>query len=88
MNKYIDADEKGGRMSRKEHTIYSVDVETRDGALIDIEWVADCGFGRYLIYKTADGRMVAESECMDRGEDKTFLKSLLEKFIDEIEIIE
>lgn len=52
-----------------------------------IRWDGNIGFGEYLVYNK-DGKWVAESEYMDKGEDKEFLKYLMEKFINQIEVIE
>lgn len=77
-------------MDRK-HKIYSVEVSTYTSKLkgidvIDIEWDANIGFGQYQIYKE-NGKWKADSEWMDRGDDKDFLRELMSKFIDEIEVV-
>ena len=51
-----------------------------------IEWSGNIGFGEYTIYKKND-KWYGESECMDRGEDKAFLKYLLNRFAENVEII-
>ena len=57
------------------------------------------GFGQYTLYfdhkdlTVEDGledcvltKVTADSECMDKGEDKEFLKALMEKLIDMVEV--
>ena len=63
------------------------------------EWGCNLGFGQYTLYfnhkdvTVEDGledyvltKVTADSECMDKGEDKEFLKALLEKMIDMVEV--
>ena len=51
--------------------------------VIGIEWSApNCGFGRYELVLGDDGKFHADSEHMDNGEDKKFLKLLLSKLPD------
>ena len=51
-----------------------------------IQWSGDIGFGEYTIYVDNDGKLKGDSECMDRGEDKTFLEQLFCNIIEQIEI--
>ena len=53
---------------------------------IIIEWSGNIGWGEYEIYQTEDGRWHGDSECMDRGEDKEFLKYLLKYLVDNTEV--
>lgn len=63
------------------------------------EWSCNLGFGQYTLYfdhnnlTVEDGledcvltKVTADSECMDKGEDKEFLKALMEKLIDMVEV--
>lgn len=63
------------------------------------EWGCNLGFGQYTLYfnhkdvTVEDGledyvltKVTADSECMDKGEDKEFLKALMEKLIDMVEV--
>lgn len=50
-----------------------------------IEWSGNIGFGEYIVYQE-DGKWKGYSECMDEGEDKEFLRYLLDKFVENIEI--
>ena len=64
-----------------------------------ISWSGAYGFGKYTIYKqpvyitdengfqsVVDYRLQADSEHMDSGTNKKFLRHLLDEFIDEITI--
>lgn len=51
-----------------------------------IQWYGDIGFGEYTIYVDSDGKLKGDSECMDRGKDKTFLEQLFQNIIEQIEI--
>ena len=55
-----------------------------------IQWDSeDIGFGEYTIYRRADSeKWEAQSEHMDSNEDKAFIKELMKKFIDELDIVE
>ena len=54
---------------------------------ITIEWSSNIGFGQYTIYKSADSdKWAADSEGMDDNEDKEFIKSLMELFIEKLNI--
>ena len=63
------------------------------------EWGCNLGFGQYTLYfnhkdvTVEDGledyvltKVTADSECMDMGNNKEFLKALLEKMIDMVEV--
>ena len=62
-------------------------VEINDGTII-IRWAKENkGFGEYVV-SVEDDRIVGYSECMDRGDDKSFLVELLLAIADEVEIVE
>jgi hypothetical protein len=44
---------------------------------ITIEWSGTAGFGEYYLAMLKDGKIGADSEWMDRNEDKGFLHLLL-----------
>lgn len=84
-------------MSRK-HNVKEINLQIR-GIIpfsnerhlgILIEWISDIGWGEYAIYSktltTGEVIWEADSECMDRGEDKEFLEELLRLFIQKINI--
>ena len=51
---------------------------------IIIEWSSDLGFGKYTIRKERDGSISVNSESMDKGDDKAFIKKLMELFIEKL----
>lgn len=62
------------------------DVQIRDNVII-IQWSGNIGFGEYTIWKgTPSGKLTADSECMDSGEDKAFLELLLKDIVSQIEV--
>ena len=63
------------------------------------EWVCNLGFGQYTLYFDHNNltvengledcvltKVTADSECMDKGEDKEFLKALMEKLIGMVKV--
>ena len=55
---------------------------------ITFEWSGNIGWGEYTIYKEhgAD-EWVADSEGMDKEEDKDFLRELLKQFADKVKVV-
>ena len=54
---------------------------------IVIEWDSDIGFGEYTIYrKEGSSEWFGDSEHMDHGEDKDFIKELLRLFVEKITV--
>ena len=51
-----------------------------------IRWSGNIGFGEYTVHQAANGSWIGESECMDRGEDKSFLEHLFSSIVEQIEI--
>lgn len=52
------------------------------------DWSSKIGFGEYSIYKDLEtNEWKGASEYMDTNEDKAFLKELMNKFIDKINIV-
>lgn len=49
-----------------------------------ISWVSDIGWGEYWLCLNEKGGWEADSECMDKGDDKEFLKELLDLAKDHI----
>lgn len=55
--------------------------------VIGIEWSApNCGFGQYVMYLGDDGLLHADSEHMDKGEDRRFTQLLLALLIEKVVI--
>ena len=70
--------------------IDDITIHSFDGNVhIVIDWSANVGFGQYTVnYNAKTKKWIGLSECMDRGEDKDFLRTLLGKFADIVEIEE
>lgn len=66
--------------------IFDVDLFVVKNGL-QINWWANIGFGQYNLIADEDNKLKGYSESMDQGEDKEFLKLLIEKVIEKIEII-
>lgn len=49
-------------------------------------WSGDIGFGEYTIFTDENGKLKGDSECMDQGDKKDFLKQLFASIVDQIEI--
>lgn len=57
--------------------------------VIIFSWIGNIGFGEYALHKDKGSDIwKADSECMDRGEDKEFIRLLLDKFVEGLEIVE
>ena len=64
------------------------DIEHGVYGAFGIDWSGDIGFGRYTVYIDENGNIFGESECLDSNENKSFLKALLEKLVEKIQIVE
>lgn len=76
-------------MSRK-NNVDEINLEVRNiithsAGGIRIEWTSDLGFGQYDL-QVREGKIVADSESMDSGEDKDFLRKLLSLIADKSEV--
>lgn len=54
---------------------------------IYIKWYGPDGFGEYNIWTDMEGRIKGDSEYMDRGDKKDFLKSLFDSILEQVEIV-
>ena len=52
---------------------------------LTIVWSSDIGWGEYTLY-TSEDKWYADSEYMDRGEDKEFISELMRLFIEQLEV--
>ena len=50
-------------------------------------WTGSNGFGQYTIWTDENGNLKGDSEYMDNGDRKEFLKSLFESILEQIEIV-
>ena len=53
---------------------------------LTISWSANIGWGEYQIYTDDGEHWYADTECMDKDEDKDFGKMLLENWMSQIQI--
>lgn len=59
------------------------------GQCIVFSWSANIGWGELTIYRNNENEnWKAETECMCRGEDKEFIKMVLDKWVYGIEVVE
>lgn len=76
-------------MSRKsnvdEISLEVRNIITHSSGGIRIEWNSSLGFGQYDL-QVREGKIVADSESMDSGEDKDFLRKLLSLIADKAEV--
>lgn len=54
--------------------------------VIGIDWASDIGRGRFEMIIGEDGKLRTSTECMDKGDDKSFSKAILNKLLDLIVI--
>ena len=52
-----------------------------------IYWTGNTGFGTYDL-RFENGEIRAYSECMDKGDDKSFLKEVLNALAEKVEVVE
>lgn len=64
-----------------------VSISSTGTCRITFSWSANIGFGEYsLFYDIKNKKWQADSEYMDKGDDKDFLKAILEEFVKEVEV--
>lgn len=63
------------------------DAEDKEIQVLGIDWACNLGYGIYELLFEGD-KVYGYSEYMDEGEDKGFLRALLEKLADVTEIKE
>lgn len=57
------------------------------GKVVNISWSANIGFGELTLYQQSeDGKWKAHTECMCNNDDKEFIRMVLNKWVDEMEI--
>lgn len=55
---------------------------------IGVYWSSDIGFGEFVLKWGDDGKLHANTEFLDRGEDKRFTEAILKLLVSEIIIDE
>lgn len=71
--------------TERKHNVNVYNVQGFPSGFV-LQWQGDIGFGEYTIYIDNDGKWHGDSECMDRGEDKSFLKQLFDDILAQIEV--
>ena len=77
-------------MRKHEVVINDIEVEAFESGIKDvhdvirINWSGNIGWGMYTLHKDNEGYWIADSECLDSNDDKSVLKALFNKFVDEI----
>lgn len=64
-----------------------VDKVTVYDDVISIYWHGSIGFGQYDLLFDGD-KIQARSEYMDKNDNKSFLKALLNDIVDKVEVVE
>ena len=59
-----------------------------DEYVMILSWTGNIGFGEYTLYTDREDVWHSDSEHMDSNEDKSFLKLLLDKFVEGLEVDE
>lgn len=52
-----------------------------------LNWTGNIGFGQMTFLKK-NGKLQVETECMSNNEDKEFIKLVLDKFIEKLNVVE
>lgn len=52
-----------------------------------LSWQGNIGFGEYTIFTDSEGHMLADSEHMDKDDDKEFLRSLFDSIVEQIKVV-
>lgn len=58
----------------------STDICKKGG--IGIDWSGDIGFGQWTVWWGEDGKLHADTECLDNNDSKKFTKAILERLVD------
>lgn len=61
--------------------------ENSRGEGIIISWSANIGYGELTLYRgNEDNKWQADTECMCKGDDKEFIRMVLNKLVDGMEV--
>ena len=64
--------------------VWPVSTRVRPNGGIGVYWGGDVGFGEFVLAWGDDGKLHADTEHMDRGEDKRFTEAILKLLAAEI----
>ena len=70
----------------EEIIINDVNLVTHNNVFV-LQWDSNIGWGEMTFYKDKDGINV-ETESMSSNDDKRFIKLVLDKFIEKLEVVE
>lgn len=66
--------------------VYCFENFKGEGRII-LSWSANIGYGELTLYRdNEDDKWKADTECMCKGEDKEFIRMVLNKWIEGIEV--
>lgn len=68
--------------------VWPVSTRVVENGGIGVYWSGDVGFGEFVLKWGTDGKLHAETEFMDRGNDKRFTEAILKLLVSEIIIDE
>lgn len=66
--------------------VWPVSTEICPNGGIGVDWTARIGWGQWTLYWGEDGKLHADTECLDNNENKLFTKAILHALVDEIVI--
>ncbi len=64
--------------------VWPIDSELYHTSGIGIDWMANIGWGQYILTFGEDGKLHADTEFLDSNDDKRFTKAVLTALADEI----
>lgn len=69
------------------HSVRPASLEACPKGGVLVSWSApNVGFGEWALYWGGDGKLHADTEYMDQGEDKEFTRAIMNALVDEIVI--
>ena len=74
--------------SGEEIIINDVNLVTCNNAFV-LQWDSNIGWGEMTFYTDKETKQInVETECMSDNDDKRFIKLVLDKFIEKLEVVE
>lgn len=64
--------------------IWPISTKVRPNGGIGVYWSGDAGFGEFVLTWGDDGKLHADTEHMDREEDKRFTEAILKLLVAQI----
>lgn len=66
--------------------IWPVSTKVKPNGGIGVYWSGDIGFGEFCLYWEDDGKLHADTEYLDKDNDKRFTEAILKLLVKEIVI--